>query len=611
VNQSVETAPLPPLPYRPRPALVPDRTRPPQVLLGVGAVLLVSAGGAVSSAYGGGPVRLLLLALAAATAWFSLRAARTGLRSSEETLAASTAGLALSGTDLGGPLFGAAPGSAALLAAGFLVLHLVSRSTMTWPLAAWGAAQLAVLRGLDAVPDALRTAALLGVALLGLGIALFGRRMVARVALVTTAPWWLAGVVSGSSSAWTGAGAEPWVPAALVVAAAAGLLLVRLRAELEPLTGPPVAIPVVTGVVAGAAATGAFSSLGTFAMTLTGYAGVLLANTAAGTLTGWRRGLFLPAALSAGVVMAVLSIVQLVARERWSELAVLLLLTALPTVLVAARRPDDRSVALPTAIGCLAGAVLLALPDGWIGPVTAAVLLTVLYVVAMTAGAGLDATSRSATARAAAFCSLAVAVLLRVEDERTTLAVLLAIQGVFTLSWAWRTGRTHSTDDPLHPTSATAWRGGAVQLVAAGWFFAAAADLAAVEWYSLPAAVGLLVAAGPRLVDGPSWPAWGPGLLTAAVPSAVLAVTTSDGDRAVWVLLAAAAVLVAGARTGVRAPLMIGAGTVLFLGLGFTVRALPWPLATALVVGCALLALGMRRERRPVAGFGARLADLR
>jgi hypothetical protein len=602
MNQSVGTAPLP---------LLPDRTRPPQVLLGVGAVLLVSAGGAVASAYGGGPVRVLLLALAATTAWFSLRAARAELRSSEETLAASTAGLALSGTDLGGPLFGAAPGSAAVLAVGFLVLHRISTTTVTWPLAAWGAGQLAVLRGLDAVPEVLHTAVLLSVAFVGLGIALFGRRVVARVALVTTAPWWLAAIVGGSSNAWTGAGAERWLSAALMVAAAAGLLVARLRAELEPLTGSPVAIPVVAGVVAGAAVTGAFSSLGTFAMTLTGYAGVLLANTAAATLTGWRRGLLLPVALSAGVVMALFSVVQLVARERWSELSLLLVLTALPTVLVAARRPDDRPVALPVAIGCLAGAALLAIPDGLLGPVVAAVLLTVLYGVAMTAGAGLDATSRSATARAAAVCSLAVAVLLRVEDERTTLAVLLAIQGVFTLSWAWRTGRTHSAEDPLHPTSATAWRGGAVQLVAAGWFFAAAADLAAVEWYSLPAAVGLLIAAGPRLVDGPSWPAWGPGLLTAALPSAALAVTTSDGDRAVWVLLAAAAVLVAGARTGVRAPLMVGAGTVLFLGLGFTVRALPWPLATAIVVGCALLALGMRRERRPVAGFGARLADLR
>jgi hypothetical protein len=150
-----------------------------------------------------------------------------------------------------------------------------------------------------------------------------------------------------------------------------------------------------------------------------------------------------------------------------------------------------------------------------------------------------------------------------------------------------------------------------VQLVLACWFLAAAADLAAVEWYTLPAAAGLLIAAGPELVGGPSWPAWGPGLLTAAVPSAVLAVTTSDGNRAASVLVVAAAVLVAGARTGVRAPFMVGAGTALALGLGFTVRALPWPLATALVVGAALLAVGMRRERFPVAGFGARVADLR
>jgi hypothetical protein len=602
MDRSVSTAAPPPLPYR---------TRTPQVLLGVGAVLLVSAGAAVASAYGGGPVRVLLLALAATTAWFSVRAARARLRSSEETLAASTAGLALSGTDFGGPLFGAAPGSATALAVGFLVLHRVSHTTVTWPLAAWGAGQLAVLRGLDGVAGVLRIAVLVGVALTGLGIAVLGRRVVARVAFATTAPWWLAGVVGGSSSAWTGAGAERWLSAGLVVAAAGALLVTRLRAELEPLTGPPGAIPVLTGLVAGAAVTGALSSLGTLAMTLTGYAGVLLANTAAATLTGWRRGFLLPVALSAGVVMALFSIVQLVARERWSELSLLLVLTALPTVLVAARRPDDRPVALPTAIGCLAGAALLALPDGWLAPVPAAVLLTVLYGIAMTVGAWLDASSRSATARSAALCSLAVAVLLRVEDERTTLAVLLAIQGAFTLSWAWRTGRTHSAEDPLHPTSATAWRGGAVQLVAAGWFFAAAADLAAVEWYSLSAAVGLLVAAGPRLVDGPSWPAWGPGLLTAALPSAVLAVTASDGSRALCTLLAAAAVLVAGARTGVRAPLMVGAGTVLFLGLGFTVRALPWPLAAALVVGCALLAVGMRRERRPIAGFNARLADLR
>jgi hypothetical protein len=587
------------------------RARPAVVLLGVGAVLLVSAGAAVAWAYGGGGARLLLVALAATAAGFSLRAAWTRLRSSEEILAACATGLGLAAGDLGRPELGGTPGPAVVLAVVFLALHLAAPTTATWPLASWLAAQLAVLRGLQWVPPALHTEVFLCVALAGLSIALFARRLVARAGLITSAPWWLAGVVGGSSSAWSDTGAGQWFSAGLMVAAAAGLLLARLRMVLEPLLGPPVAVPAIAGVVAGAAVTGAFSSLGTPAMTLTGYAGVLVANTAAATLTGWRRGLFLPVALSAGVVMTLLCVGQLVAAERWSALSVLLVLTAVPTVYVAVRRPEDRHVALPVAIGCLAGAILLTLPDGLLAPVPAAVLLTGLYGAAMVAGAGLDPSSRRTTARAAALCTVVAAVLLRAEGDRTTLAALLAVQAAFTLAWAWRTGRGGAVDQPPDPGSATAWRGGAVQLVLAWWFFAAAAGLAAVEWYTLPAAVGLLIAAGPRLVQGPSWPAWGPGLLVAAAPSALLAVTTSDGTRAMVVLVAAAAVMVAGARTGIRAPLMVGAGTALALGLGFTARALPWPLATALVVGGALLALGMRRERRPVAGFGTRLVDLR
>jgi hypothetical protein len=147
--------------------------------------------------------------------------------------------------------------------------------------------------------------------------------------------------------------------------------------------------------------------------------------------------------------------------------------------------------------------------------------------------------------------------------------------------------------------------------VAAAWLGSATAGLAAVEWYSLSAAVGVLVAAGPRLVQGRSWPAWGPGLLVAAAPSTVLAVVGVDDARAVGVLIAAAVAMVAGARTGLRAPLIIGAGTALALSLGLVVRQLPWPLGAALVVGSVLLAVGMVRERYPVAGFGARLADLR
>jgi hypothetical protein len=198
-------------------------------------------------------------------------------------------------------------------------------------------------------------------------------------------------------------------------------------------------------------------------------------------------------------------------------------------------------------------------------------------------------------------------VLLRAHHAPTALTLVLAMQGVCTLGWA---GRTRPETDDEGSTHAP-WRAGAAQLVLAAWVAFAAAGHTVVEWYSLPAAAGLLIAAGPQLWRGASWPAWGPGLLVAAVPSAVLAVTTSDATRAVAVLVVAAAVLVAGARTGVRAPLMVGAGTALALALGFTVRALPWPLGAALVVGSVLLALGARRERRPIAGFGRRLADLR
>ena len=601
MSPPVSTAPRPPLPYR---------ARPPQVLLGVGAVLVVGAAAALVSAYGGGPARGLLLALAAAAGGSSLGAARRGLRSSEEVLAGCATGIALAGTELGAPVLGANSGTGAFLAVVFLALHLSSPGTITWPVASWVAAQIAVLRGLDVVPTALHTELFLVVALAGLGIALFGRPVVGRIALVTTAPWWLAGVVGGVSSTWADDHGRQWFSAALMIAAAGGLVLARLRAPLDALLGPPRLVPVVAGAVAGAAVTGAFSSLGPWAMTLTGYAGVLLANLSAGYLTGWRRGLGLPIALTAGVEMAGLCVAQLVARAQAGQLSLLLLLTAVPTVAFAVRRPGNRPVALPTAIGCLAGATLLALPDRHLSPTAAAVVLTVLYVVAMLVGSGLDSRSRRATARAAGVCAVAAVVLLRVRHEEAALALVLAAQGLSTLAWAWRTGSDTATADDTE-LSRAAFRIGAGQLVLGAWVAASAAGLSAIEWYSLSAATGLLVASGRGLVRDSSWSALGPALLVAAVPSTVLAVATSDGARAVGVLVAAGVVMVVGARTGLRAPLMVGAGTALALAVGLSVRALPWPLGTALVVGAVLLAVGMRRERRPVDGFGRRLADLR
>ncbi|TKJ19232.1 hypothetical protein A6V29_10370 [Blastococcus sp. CCUG 61487] len=575
------------------------------MLLVVGAVLLVCAGAAVTSASESGLVRTAVLAIAVGAAVLSIRAAHAELRSSAETFAVAAAGLALVSTDVAGSPGTGAPLPALVLAGFFVVLHRISPLPVAWPLAAWVAVQVAALRAVDVVPDAWHTELFLAVSLVGLGVALFGRPWVARLALATTAPWWAAGVLGGLTETWTAGLAERWAAAGLMTAAAGGLLLARLRAPLDVLLGPPRLVPLVAGLVTGAAAAGAWFAGGPVAVAVAGFAGVLVATLAAGGLSGWRRGLLLPAALSGGILLAALAVTRLLYGRHWSELALLLLLTAVPTAWVALGRRDDRPVAAPTVVGCLAGAALLGLPDGWGSPLEVAVLLTALYVGSLLVAAGLDEDSRRATTVAGAASAAAAVVLLAASGAHGQLAVHLAVQGAATLAWGWWTGRAGTAE------ASAAWQVGAAQLVVTAWLTAALADLDAIEAYTLPAALGLLLAAGRGLVREPSRQAWGPGLVVAAVPSTVLAVTAPDALRTVLVLALAAVAMVAGARAGVRAPLTIGAGTAVVVALGLALRAVPWPVGAALVVGTALLLLGMLRERHPVAGFAARLADLR
>src|SRR4051794_39330017 len=190
----------PPAPTTPAEPVT-ESLRPLQVVLAVGAVLVVSAGGAVAVRYGGGPARALLLALAIGAAALSLRATRAELRNSAETFAACAVGLGLAGGVLGRSLGIAVP--LALLAA-FLLLHRFARVVVVWPLAAWLTVQIVGLRAAPQLPGTLHTSLFLGVALVGLAIALFGRPVVARIAFLTNAPWWIAGVVTGARTAWTG-----------------------------------------------------------------------------------------------------------------------------------------------------------------------------------------------------------------------------------------------------------------------------------------------------------------------------------------------------------------------------------------------------------------------
>ena len=596
------SAPTPALPYR---------ARPSQLLLVVGAVLVVSAGGAAAAVYGGGSARVLLLALAAAAAGASAWGSHARLRATEEVLAAAAVTLAVLGADAGTPLLRGSVVPPLVLGGVFLVLARLLRRPATWPLAAWLAAQLAALRALDgAEAGVTRTVAMLTVALVGLGVALAARRLVARVTLVTSAPWWVAGVVSALGTAWTADTGARWTSAALTVAAALELVAVRLDRDLESLLGPPRAVPVLAGAVSGAAVGGALGAPGPGAVLLAGYTGVLLAAAAAALLTGWVRGLFLPAALAAGGTLVGLSVGQLVAGSRWLELVLLLVLTALPCVLVAALRRDDRHVAAPAAVGCLAGAALVAAASGLVGVGVAAGFLGVLYAGSLGAGLVLDPETRRATVVTGAVCAGLAVLLLVIARDRGVLAVQLAAQGAVTCAWGWHVWHTPDPRDG-GPEGSPAWRAGAAQLVVAAWTAAALADLSIPEAYTLPAALGLLLAAGPRLGDGPSWPAWGPGLVVAAVPSVVWAIVAPGSTRPVLVLLAASAVMGAAAWRAVRAPLFVAAWTAVALALGLAVVALPLPVTGALVVGVVLLAVGARRERHPVAGFNARLAEMR
>ncbi len=603
------TTPVPPLPYR---------TRPAQVLLAVGAVLLVTAAAALASASGGVLARVLLLVACAGVAALSLPAAGARLRSSAETLAACAAGLGLAATAAGGPFLDGEPVTPLVLAGAFLALHVLAPSLATWPVVSWAALQLAVVRLLDELPAAVHTEVRLGVALLGLGIALAARRAVARIALVTTAPWWLVGVLGGTADAWSGGQGTRWLAAVLMILAGAGLVPARLRRELEPLLGPRQLAPLVAGAVSGAGLTGALSPNGIGVLVVVGWLGVVVAAVADIVLSGWWRGMLLPAAVAGGSTMTALCVGQLLQARAWGALSLLLLLTALPPAVVTVLRPRDRHVSAPISVWCVTGSVLLALPAEVLRPGAAGVLLAVVFTVAMELGAGLPSDVRRPLARSAALTGAAAIALTAITGEQAALLAVLLVQGLGTLGWAVRAGRrtgadvaTADPDDPVAEELSAGWKVGAVHLVAAGWTAAALAEWHAIEAWTLPVAAGLLVAAGPRLWRGPSWPAWGPGLVAAAAPSTVAALLDADGPRPVPVLVVAVLVLLAGSRTGVLAPLAVGAGTAVFLVLGLAVAALPWPLTAALVGGVGLLAWGAFRERRPVAGFRFRLAELR
>jgi hypothetical protein len=143
---------------------------------------------------------------------------------------------------------------------------------------------------------------------------------------------------------------------------------------------------------------------------------------------------------------------------------------------------------------------------------------------------------------------------------------------------------------------------GAFAAVGATWAWLAAAGVSVAEAYTLPAAAAAVVTGRLAYRDGParSWLNYGPALTLSLGPTLVLAIARNDDTRAIAVGLAALAIVLIGARQRLQAPIVLGALTLVVIGvdrLGPMAVHLPrWIMLAG--AGSVLLWVGSTFERR-------------
>ena len=586
-----------PEPPRPR-----RRLSPQEVLLGLGALLLVAAAIAfVAVAWtrlGVGFQAAVMSAVTAAACGASAWTARKGLRATEEALAA--AGTALLAVDLAAaralglfrleevPVRTWTAVSLAVVVLAGMLLGRLTRSTTTWPLVALLAAQPvpflllpdATLDGPAPVGVALAMAAvdLLVTTRLRAALRPVGLVLTAGAAVLGTAGGLLVIAVSDDpAQAWT-------ATALLAVAGAAAVAASRFAPGLLPRAD------VVAGTTAAVAALAATLSLNT-----TGPGWLLLAVglglsllTAAVLLRGRRTAEV--AAWAAGGTAALVGAALLAGEGRWAELSPLALAALVPSVLAAVRREPMRPAATGAAVLAAAAAAGLAHAGDLLPPTTAGLLLALVAAAAFgTAALRAGHPEEHVAAGCAAVVGLAAALTSSTVGAWGQVGLQLSVVGAAAAGYALVSGR--------RPVAALA----VADLVVAAWIALAGAQVSTPEAYTLPAAAGLLLVAVPRLRAGaPSWSAEGPGLVVALAPSAVVVVADPTGLRLVLLVLAAAALTVAGTLAHRQAPFVAGATTLGFVAVGLLgpdVVLLPrW--LTLGTVGLLLLVVGATYERR-------------
>jgi len=611
--------PPPELPSRPAPAPMPApphrRLSPQQVLLALGALLLV-AGALAFVALGWTRLGLVfqatvMVTVTAAACGASAWAARRGLRATEEALAA--AGAALLAVDLGAaharglagldgvPLRAWTVVSCLVVAGTALGLGRGTRSTVTWPLVALLAAQPVAMLLL---PDALLTgpagaAVALAVAAADLAAVLVLRAVLAPVARVLAVLWGAAGVLGGLALAVDGSSGESWTATALLAAAGAAAVAGLRTPRLVGRAVDPDKVAAAPAAVAGLALTGSLDTTGPAGPVIAGGLGLTLLTAAAlvpdaapanGPTVRSPLLTARAALLAAGTVLGVLGTALLQEDERFGPLALMALAATLPAALAALRVPRLRQLGTGAALAAPVVAVLLAHEAAWLTAPTAGLLLALLAAGSFTLASGRAGTGEEPVCATAGALTGAVAGLTTgTVGAWGQVAVQLAVVGVAAGAYALVAAR------PLVAVGAVA------DLVLASWIAVGGAGIETPEAYTLPAAVGLLVVAWPRLrARGPSWAAEGAAAGVALVPSTLLVVSESTVLRLLLVLAAGLALVVVGTLAHRQAPFVLGVGALALIAvtrLGRYAPLLPtWTLLAA--AGLLLLVLGATYERR-------------
>ncbi len=182
-------------------------------------------------------------------------------------------------------------------------------------------------------------------------------------------------------------------------------------------------------------------------------------------------------------------------------------------------------------------------------------------------------------------------------------ALALAAGDVGWLSWVLAGLGLLALATALRPDRRAVAAAGGLLLSASSWVRLADAGVHAPEPYVLPLAAVALLLGGLRRRAEPatrSWAAYGPGLLLALVPSLLAGLGDDELTRLLLVGLAALAVLLAGARSRLQAPLAVGGAVLAVVALdlvGPYAAALPRWLSLG-GAGTLLLVVGATYEQR-------------